>query len=324
MQRFAPVLAAVALLACGGKKDSPNASDQTDKLAKALDDKRAPKQARKPTGTPRPQSKLTVTYDGKPLEMATALAWKSWDGTVTVTASSVPVGCDEVTGTMRSHHEGEVSFDVAMAQVLQPDGAMKPEIRQTYFSGMTSQLTAGPTVGTGEGEPGKPTTIEVDFKTEGVGSEKHELEVKGTIDALGCATPPPKDAPPPLPPEMPATIEIAGKKLPIRGARIDKIGDWPQLVLTTGGEGCKQVAYQRDGDFRVELTWMKPNDPSVSQVSLGGLLLKQASDQTFDKKQLTVKPAPLAPGELEIKADIVVMKYPVKIEGKVTAVACPK
>jgi hypothetical protein len=313
------------VIGCGGGKDK----DKDDKATPPTETKpdlglRPERDDRKPTGTPRPQSKLTVTRDGKPVDMQQALAWQSWDGTTKVTVSSVPVACDEVTGNMRAMHDGEVTFDLVVARVLQPDGSFKSEIKQTYFEGMTSQLTTGAVASTGDGSAGQPTTVDVDFKTESAGRDKHALVVKGTIDALGCAAPAPKNPPPALPPEMPATIDVAGKKLAIRGARLSKVGDWPQLTLTTGAEGCKSVAFAREGDLKVELTWMKKDDPAPKQVSLGGAILKQTSDQRFDPKKLTIKPAPPVAGEIEIKADIVVGGYPVKLDGKVTAVECPK
>jgi len=281
------------------------------------------KKDRGPSGTPRPQDKLTVTVDGKPVTMATALAWKSWDGQTRITVSSVPVGCDEVTGDMRRIHDGEVTFGVLLANALQPDGTQKPMLRETYFGGMTQGMLRELIPSTGDGSPGQPTTAEVEFETTSAGQETQKLTVKGAIDALGCAVEPRKDQPA-LPPPMAGTIEIAGKKLPIRFAKLDTSRDWPSLELYTGGEACKQVAFTPSSELRVYLTWFDKAKPEVSQVTIGGSILGDAADQTFDKKKLTVTPMPLAPGELEIAGDIVVNGFPVKLAGKVTAVVCPK
>ncbi len=303
-------------LGCGSKesKDAPK-----DDPKPSMGDKPARKD-RAPTGTARPQSKLKVTLDGKPVDIQQALAWKTSEG-IRVIASSVPVGCDEVTGSMRSIHEGEVTFDVNLGNALQPDGSVKSEVKSTYYSGMTSQTNAGPAVTTGDAAPKSTFTAEVDFKTSSAGKDTHEIEVKGTIDALGCEPAKAKDAPA-LPPEMPATIEVAGKKLPVRGAQISSNGGgWVHLKLTTGPETCKSW---QSGEMSVEISWKEKADKDPFQVSLGGSLLKQSADQTFDKKKITVKPTPVAPGEIEIAGDIEVMKYPVKLAGKVTAVECPK
>lgn len=320
------LIVVVSLCACGKSKEQQEQEKKLEKLEKLtneLDKQVAADKARKPTGTPRPQPDLHVTVDGKPVEMVTALAWKDRYGDIRITASSVPVGCAEVTGEMRSLYDNEVTFDVTMGMKLQPDGSVKPVVQSTYFEGMTNQTTTAPVAGGGDAAPGQPTRLGVDFKTESAAEPKHVLEVKGMLDAIGCAVPPLASPPPALPPEMPATIEIAGKKLAVRGASLSTVGDWPQLVLTTGGDACSGNA--ATGEMRVELTWFDKAKPAVSQVSLGGSLLPAAIDQTYDKKKITVTPAPpTAPGDVTLEANIQVNGYPVKLAGKVTAVVCPK
>ncbi len=323
MRQLLPIAIAAAVLSCKSEKEKQ--LEQVEKLGEKMDKVVERQKNRKPTGTPRPQSKLTVTYDGKPVEMATALAWKRYDGSYEITASSVPVACGEVTGEMRELYDGEVTFDVIAGAQLAADGKLQPVIRQWSFDASTHADTK-PATGTGDGAPGQPTTLDLDFTETGVAMHgpAHQITVKGTVDALGCEPPPARKDVPPLPPEQPATIEIAGKKLAVRGAVFSMVGDWPSLELTTGGETCDHKAYEAPSDFRVSLTWFKKDDPNVSQVSLGGQLLPNKMDQTFDKKKLTVKPVPSGPGQVELHGDIKVMDYPVKLEGKVTAVVCPK
>jgi hypothetical protein len=319
-----PLLVSLLLVApaCKDKK-ADGGESSTSTVGKVADGISNLAKDREPTGTPHPQSKLTVSVDGKPVTMATALAWKR-NGQVRITASSVPVGCDEVTGDMRRLHDGEVTFDVTVADALAPDGTYKPTLQETYFEGNTRVQMRQAIAATGDGTPGQPVTAEVAFTAESAGGKKSTIDVKGTIDALGCAVAPSKDPPPPLPPEMPATIEIAGKKLPIRFAKLDISRDWPSLDLYTGGEACKQVPFAQDSELHVSLTWFDKAKPDVSQIAISGSILNDAADQTFDKKKLTVTPMPLAPGELEIKGDVTVNGYPVKLDGKVTAVVCPK
>src|SRR5437762_1258056 len=127
------LIVAVSLCACGKSKEQQaqekKIAQLEDKMTAALS---KPKD-RKPSGTPRPQPGLKVTVDGKPVEMATALAWKDRDGGVRVTASSVPVSCADVTGDMRSMYDNEVTFDVTMGMMLQPDGSVHPVVQSTYF-----------------------------------------------------------------------------------------------------------------------------------------------------------------------------------------------
>ena len=320
MRTFLAVILAVS--ACSKKDDK---AEQAEKLVKAFDDMDKKHKDKKPTGTAHPQGKLKVTRDGKPVDMQTALAVKRPDGSVDITVSSVPLGCDEVTGNGRMIYDGEVYFSVILGQNLGADGKMQPILKQWSVDAMT---TANPTpaTGTGDGSPNAVTTVDLDLNGKGMAMGKepaHEVTIKGTVEATGCAAPPAKDAGLPLPPEQKATIEIAGKKLAVRGAQLRKVGDWPELQLTTGGETCERKSGEQSGEFTVSFTWFKPEAP-VSQVSLGGTLLPNKMDQTFDKKKLVVKPAPPAAGEVEIHGDIKVMDYPVKIDGKVTAVECPK
>jgi hypothetical protein len=310
---------AVSLLAACKGKDNEPAKDPAPKVS--IEPTVKKKEPPKPKGTPRPQPKLTVTDNGKPLEIATALAYKYWDGTTRVTVSTVPVGCEDVTGDMRVLFDGETTFDVGFGSSLQPDGSLKAEVRTTYFNGMTAQKEM-PTTATGDATPGQPTTLDVDFETEDVKGE-HKLVVKGTIDALGCEVKPRADAPA-LPPEMPAKITVAGKAFPVRFAKFSKTGDWPSVELFTGAEGCKAVPFMAPGPVTLRLTWFKPESGEVSQVDLSGSMVSHGVDQTFDKKKLSVKPVPTGAGELELNGDIKVMELPVKVEGKLTVTECPK
>lgn len=311
---------AVSLLAACKGNDKAKEAAKEPALKVAIEPAVQKKEPPKPKGTPRPQPKLTVTDNGKPLEMVSALAYKSWDGNIRVTVSTVPVGCDEVTGDMRTIYDGETTFDVAFASSLQPDGSMKPELRATYFEGMTMQKP-GPLTATGDATPGQPTTVDVDFETEDV-KGTHKLVVKGTIDALGCEVKPRGEAPA-LPPEMPAKMTIAGKTFPVRFARFSKSGDWPSVELYSGVAGCKSVPFAPPSEVTLRLTWFKPESGEVSQIDMSGAILRQSIDQTFDKKKLTVKPVPTGSGEIEMNGDIKVSDFPVKLEGKVTVTQCP-
>lgn len=313
----------VPLLACGGDKKDPATAPAKDPAPTAPTPTKRP--APGPTGPPRPQPTLTVTLDGQPVTMATALAWPSWDGTIKVTASSVPVSCADVTGASRRLYPGEVTFEVSAAAGLQPDGARRGEVRSTYFEGMTTQHAA-PTNLVGDGAPDQPTSLDVDFTTTSVamgGRPAQQLVVKGAIDALGCVVAPRDGAPPaPAPTPMAATIEVAGVKRPITFAKYETLGAFRNLELYTGAEGCTPVPFQRPGELTVRLTWFTADDPTVGQVTLDGILVSNRADQRYDKKKITVTPTPTGPGAYDLRANIVVMDYPVKLAGKVSAVDC--
>src|SRR5579862_3687104 len=155
MRQLLAIAIAFTVVSCKSEKEKQ--LEALEKLGDRMDKAADRAKNRTPTGTPRPQSKLTVTYDGKPVAMATALAWRRNDGSYEVTASSVPVGCGEVTGEMRAMYDGEVTFDVIAGANLGPDGKLQPVIRQWSFDASTHADTKLAT-GTGDGAPGQPTT----------------------------------------------------------------------------------------------------------------------------------------------------------------------
>lgn len=277
---------------------------------------------KKPDGKPRPQPKLELTLDGKPIKAATALAYKLRDGHVRVMVSTVPVSCDQATADLRTIYNGEVEFEVDLASQLQPDGSKKLTIVQTSFEGST-HVKPEVTNGSGDGVKDQSTTVDINLEMTSV-SKPRTITAKGTVDAIGCEAPVPSGkAPKPLPDEMPATLRIAGVKLPIRSVRF-RPGKWPELELSTGGETCAREAGERDGEFVVTLTWLDAAKPQVSQVTLAGTMLPTAMDQTFDKAKIVVDPSPPNDKTTSIKLDgaITAYGYPLEVHGTVTPQQC--
>jgi hypothetical protein len=300
--------------ACGHKDNGTSSASGggSDKPA-------PPAKSHAPDGTPRPQDKLTVAVDGKPVKMATALAWKTARGDIAIEVSSLPVSCDQVTGTMREIYPNEVSFRVSEARQIQPDGGYGLAITSAYFDA-TTQTENVATTGSGDGREGAQTTLDVDLELAGMKSGK--LVVKGTIDALGCAAQMPP-LPRKSPMEQPASITVAGKKQTIHNAMLRDVDVAPKLVLTSGGETCDRQPGEVVGNFMVELMWFDKTNPDVRQIELSGALLPTLNDQTYDHKAITVTPAPPTQiGQIKIDADIVVNKYPVQLKGTVTPQIC--
>jgi len=310
MRLWFPIAIATAV-ACGGKKQPPQRNDDTPE----------PTDKHGPTGKPHPQSKLDAKLDGKAVPMVSALAVRGADGEIHITVSSVPLGCDDIAGDSRWMYDGEVTFGVTEAQQLQPDGDIKPALTSWYYEGATRQESKLAT-GNGDGANGVPTTVDVDFEIAGAGKDAKKLAVKGTIDALGC--PAEKRPKPMMSGQQPGKMTIAGKSFDLGNVMLEP-GDWPTLVLTSGGETCKHNADEKPGEVVLRLTWFKKDDPQVSQIELGGTMLPHAMDQTFDKTKITLDPAP--PDKIvqtKIKANITVMGYPVEIHGSVVPEMCSK
>jgi hypothetical protein len=310
--RLACVLVLVA--ACG-KSDAP--ADPGDH--KPVVEHKSHHKEEKPLPPARAQPKLAVTLDGKPLTMAGAVAWRAGNGAIKVVVSSVPLACDDVQSDMRMLRDGEVDFNLHIAQLLQPDGTFAPMLTDVSTGG-TSVQHATKIAMTGTGSAAEATTVDVEFDAAEMMTGGHPFALKGTIDALGCASPPVKPTPP-LPAEMPATLTVAGVTLPIRGARLTT-GSMPSLELTTGGEACEPAQGHVYSDYALSLTWFDVKKP-IGQISLTGEKIgRQVADQTFDKKKAVVSPLPLAPGEITLAIDVLISGYPVKVTGKVMAQVC--
>lgn len=314
MRRTAYLIALLSFAGC--KKDAPPA--KSDDLIQAPTKHEDPKAALK--GTPRPQSKLTVTVDGKPVEMKTAYVIKEADGDLRFEVSSELATCDLVTSNMRQIYDSETSFNVRASALLEPDGSLTYQTASTYFSGQNDSFPK-PTTLTGDGSPDKPATIDVDFETKSIMEPQKTLKVTGTIDAIGCVAPPPEHPAPPLPPEQPASITVAGKKFPVRLAKLEKRGDEVSLEISSGGTVCKGTGWEAGDELKMSFTFGKEK---LDRIWMGGDLVPQASESLVDEaKRFKVTPAVPAAGEVEIAADTTVNGYPVKIEGKFTAVECP-
>jgi hypothetical protein len=313
------ILMFATVAACGGKKKEPPADDQP--IANKGD--HGQKKKKDPTGKPRPQTKLDVTVDGKPVKMQVAYAVKDPGGLVRFVVSSVPLSCEDITGNGRFIYDGEVTFEATVANQLQPDGSFKPALTSWEFEGSSHQETK-PTTGTGDGSVDAVSTADVDFTVKGASKDGQTLVAKGTIDAIGC-TPKPASAPPRMHPASAGlTMTIAGKKFPVKNALIDP-ADWPSLMLTSGGETCAHEAGEEPGEIVLRFTWFKKDKPEVSQITLGGTALPNAMDQTFDKKAVTFEPAPpTAIKQTKVSVHTKVMGYPVEIEGSITPDLCKK
>lgn len=269
-----------------------------------------------PKGPSRPQKDLTVTVDGKPVEMITALAWKTPEGKTEIELSSVPLGCADVAGNGRAIADGEVTFGVSFKPMLEKDGTIVQHFGGAQFSGM-NQMVSVPAKVTGDGAEGKSTTAEIEVEITSASKPERALVAKGKIDAIGC--PAPKGELPALPPPTDLVLEIAGKKFPVRSAAIIEEPDRTSFTLYTGGEDCKGSGTSGDAGFEVIFEKGKP-----WQLAIRGAMVPQALDQTFDKKKVTVKLPAKAPGDVELAVDTAVVGYPVKIKGKVAAQTCAR
>jgi hypothetical protein len=259
---------------------------------------------------------IDVDVGGGPLPFASAFVWHTANGALAFDISNEKhATCDSVRDAHRTHGKNEDNLAGTIEDALLPDGKSAKNLHTLMF--VDEDLLADvPVKVTGSG---KSMTIAFDFKRSHRGAAgPFDLSAKGSVVAKVCpAAPAPKDLDP-LPAEMPATIELAGKKLAVRGAHLQSAGDTRALILLTGGEACKESSRDVRSELIVGLVWDKAADQTITTINLAGRWMAGIQRQVVS----VAHAAPASDGEVEVHVTAKVAGYPVKIDGKVKPVAC--
>lgn len=322
MTKWTLLAVVVALGGCGdSKKKEEPAADPTPKGVPIL--KKQPE--RQPTGTPNPQPELQVTVDGAPLAIQAALAIPTEDGGWELTMSSVPLTCEEISGNGRTYYKDEVAFRATVGKLLEGSGAWVWRTRETYFSG-SSTAGASSASEVVDGEK-LQATLALELESAAFRDEpKKKLVAKGKVSAVKCPPrPADADAPAkaPAPPAQAATMEVAGQKVPIVGARLEVRDDGQVIELASGPLRCGEVDIN---DLEVTLRY---KGAELWQADVNGRWIgNQNSTQIFDKGKLTAKvklgEGDSTPADIELGGSTMIMEYPVALSGKVKAERCAK
>ena len=118
---------------------------------------------------------------------------------------------------------------------------------------------------------------------------------------------------------MPATIELAGKKLAVRHVQYQTSGDTHALVLFTGNDTCDSTIKTQTSELIVGVIWGKAADNKITLVNIGGRWISGLKHQDV----AIAHAAPSAPGAHELHVSAKVEGYALQIDGTVTSVACP-
>ncbi len=272
---------------------------------------------------PAPSRVLEVRVDGKPMAMRAAHAWRTERG-LTVVVSSEDRSCpaDASAGL-----DDGLEIDVDLQRALLPDGAFRWQV--SMFGSFMSRDFAHdmPVEVEGDGAVGARTRVTVDFGfyDEDLRSgARRNVEVRGTIDALGCPPPASRSpAAPPRPPPQDAWLEVAGHRLPIVGASIDPDGE---VTLSTGNAPCGSAL---DSGAEV-IAMIDPEGGHANGRPLAGTTIMGAwfeSSHSFTTDQPTVTATPRgdrggATVEVELRGKADVNGYPFAVAGVVTATVC--
>jgi hypothetical protein len=293
---------ALALVACNSRKEEP-----------------AQQVAQKVTEPPAPAAptfdKLHVTVSGKPLAVTRAMIKRMPSGRSQVFLGNYSATCQELLDNMFEGGKDHVDILANTATRLAPDGSQSTIVSDLSFDG-PGEVADGSKASVTSFD-GKSVDVALDFK--GTGMAKAPVEVHGSFAAENCgdqrkdSNGVPKAAHPST-----ATITIAGKQLPLRGA-IRKDGD---VMLSVSPRDCS--SWNPWAEMRL--------DRKFGQWRVSGDWFGQEYSNTVEDPMAKVKVVAGAKGtsadgptvQLELSGTGKVEKYAVAIAGKIEAIDCPK
>ena len=259
-----------------------------------------------------------VNTGPKPVVMQQAQVFTRGAG-LHVELSTEPVSCDEVTARFRRLHDGEVTLDMRVLELLQPDGTAEWGVSRTYYRGLTDVGVTGLTAKLLKRGP----ITEIEVKGSIKGLKNALLELDGTIRATDCGAWP-TDSNGPRAQKQPVVVTVAGRPVPVQAALLDKsMGKW-RLVLQDQPRDCKR--YGEEPGLRVEFSI----DPTTKQVVMswingaliGGSKSNQLRDASHPKLTIQGDVEGKGPLTLSLDGEVDVLGYKLTIKGSVQPLRC--
>lgn len=297
----------IALVACkGGSKDG------------------GPTKPAEPSPSPSKAS-IAVSIAGKPVAVEHAFVKRQpTDGAYVVyLADAGTPSCEELMTSVYLHRGERVLFSIG--KHLATDGTVTSEIVDLSRRGTTGTIAPGSKAvvkGTAAAGEKVELSIDADVDVEGEG----KIAIHGSVTALGCGAQS-YDAMdvPKAPHASTATVTLAGRELPLVGAR--RSGG--TLLLSTAPAACSPstplgavMVEHADGYWKVRGLWLG-GDPSWDDPA------KRVPDTQPDGQQLTAKPgatgtsADGATLPLELSGVGKVGGYTIELHGAIEALDCP-
>lgn len=290
------------LAACGGKgEDKPapqpgSAAVETDLV--------------KPTAG---FEKLSVTRDGKPVQMTRAFIKRVSPDQWRLMVSDKEGSCEELISGVTNSIPGATHFVTTMRRRLAPDGSQQIFLTDLWTAGHPTTATFSTARITTPTDKG--TNVEVELAKVTDEDQGKLLVAEGTFIAHGCGDQPPDGAGIPKDTHVSAaTITVAGKKLDLAGATAT--GD--DVVLSTAPKDCSgtwpwaQVTLERRaGAWTLSGTWFdKPYSAPAKELTAA--FGAQGSGKDGPTMAITVGGTAVIEG------------YPVQLDGTIEAIDCPK
>jgi hypothetical protein len=259
---------------------------------------------------------VQVTADGKPLAVSAALIKRLPAGRAQVIVADYDVTCRQLLDNLFDSGHGHRLLLLDTSDRLAPDGTLATTVSDLSGVGV-GNLAPGATAKLGAlGATGTKVDVALD-----AADADHPTSVHGTLmaDSCGDQAPDPSGAPK-APHPSTATITIAGKPLPLRGALVR--GD--NIFLSATPRACSpstpwaEVMLDRVDDmWRVHGTYLDREYTNAS-----------APDEPMAKVKVTLGAQGTSPDGPTVALQLAgagrVEGYTVAIAGTIEAIECPK
>ncbi|MEO8553617.1 MAG: hypothetical protein ABI678_26770, partial [Kofleriaceae bacterium] len=268
------------------------------------------------TTTPPPVfDKLRATIGGKPFAVTRAMIKRMPSGRAQVFLGNYSATCQELLDNVFPGGKGREEILVNTSTRLAPDGTQSTIVSDLIFDGL-GDLAAGTVASVGSFAT-KSVDVALDFK--GTTMAKAPVEIHGSFAAENCGDQrPDSSGVPKVAHPSTATITIAGKQLPLRGA----LREGDAVMLSVSPRDCSswipwaEMRLDRKfGSWRVWGDWfgqeyMDPTDDQMKKVKI----VAGAKGTSADGPTV----------QLQLSGAGTVAKYPVAIAGTIEAIDCPK
>ncbi len=283
---------------------------------------------RLPTDDP-PDGPLSVLVDGRPVPIQGAIASTAGEEAVRIVLSTHPLTCNAAGRGWQSLNKGESRIVLTLASlVAEPDGAggvvASPPgklrvSRASWSHGLEVRAGGVATLGQHAAERGATGRLRIAYDaTFGplVGGGKTSLELHGSTSVSGCGALPPEGEARPQPD---VDVEVAGHRVPIRGAILTSDERGPVLRLTSGPAVCPRRGHF-DAPWDYEITF---RHVSSLQLSVMGPKL-DAQHLVVDPHILFEVVPATRPDEVDVRVDDRGAEHflPTRVRGVVHARRC--
>lgn len=273
---------------------------------------------------------LRVKVNGAPVSIRSVLSYSRGGAATLVRFSSADLGCESVKVEGRRPEEGEVSFELLFAPVLNEAGQQRARIARASFNGFSQsvqeklgearEVTLDP-VGGSRG------ALSLSLKTPGAGgagASARELEVEGPFEAVGCGEHRSKrDEGLRVRPQASLSYSLSGQVFEVRGAVLRPGRDGGQeLSLSTAAMSCEER--HSDEGLQTRLNFVEGG--AVSFVYLGGVRIpRQINVNAGLSLRVETQGAGAGGGLVKVKVTGPAQDidgYRLKVVGEVEALRC--